>query len=346
MRRNRLYAFAVAVTVAAVAAPALAGTVHAHAAKHRTTTKVGPRGPRGARGARGAAGPTGPAGPAGAPGANGSSAGPFERTIVVSPVGSASASGAALVAAVSAIAGAAAPSPYLVWVEPGVYDIGASVLDVPSDVDVQGSGQNITTIEGEGSLALAAAGNTELRELTVTDTDPDGAAEAIGTSGGLQDVTATATGTSAATAVLANGPTLPLVDVTASATASSSASFVQAIETQDTAQIEGGSFTATDEAGVGEAAALFAQSATAVRDATLSASGGSAAYPVDVIAPSATVTIDGSTLVGAGGFSVAAGDTLDVGGSQIPGIVSSVSGTAHCPDDWLVDYATASTDCT
>jgi len=82
-----------------------------------------------------------------------------------------------------------------------------------------------------------------------------------------------------------------------------------------------------------------------VRDASLQATGGSAAYPADVVGSNATVTIDGSTLIGAGGFFVAPGDTLDVGGSQIPGAIASVSGTAHCPDDWLADYATANADC-
>ena len=55
MVRNRMYALAVLVTVAAVAGPALAGTVQSHAAKHTSKPeKTGPRGPRGLRGAAGA----------------------------------------------------------------------------------------------------------------------------------------------------------------------------------------------------------------------------------------------------------------------------------------------------
>jgi hypothetical protein len=57
------------------------------------------------------------------------------------------------------------------------------------------------------------------------------------------------------------------------------------------------------------------------------------------------VTVTGSTLIGGGGLFVSAGDTLDVGGSEVPGRIASVSGTANCPDDWLADYATASADC-
>jgi hypothetical protein len=356
MPRNKTYAIAVLLTVAVVAGPALAqGVVGSHAAKQRASTKVGPRGPRGPRGAKGSqglrglngvAGPAGPAGAAGAPGADGSSADSFLRTIVVSPSGDGpTANGALLLAAVGAIGGAAGSSPYLVWIEPGVYDLGATRLNVPSHVDVQGSGEDVTTIEGEGPVTLAAATDTEIRQLTVTDTNGGGSADAIDTSGGLRDLTATAGGGSAATAVLANGPTMPLVNVTATATTAEPGSFAQAIDTQNTAQIDGGTFTADEAAGVGQAAALFAESTTSVSDATLRATGGATPFAVDVVAASAAVTVHGSALTGAGGFFVAAGDTLGVGGSQIPGVATSGSGTARCPADWLANFSTASTGC-
>jgi hypothetical protein len=340
MRRNRLYALAVLITVAAVAGPALARTVQSHAAKAKATRKVGPRGPRGPRGRRGAAGATGPAGP------SGGTASAFLRTIVVSPSGTtAVANGAVLAAAVAAIGAPGVGDNYLVWIEPGVYDLSTTQLAIPSYVDVQGSGQDATTIEGEGPVAVSAASATEIRALTVTDTNATGSAEAIATSGGLRDVTATASGTNAATAVLADAPTMPIVDVTASATAALSNGLVNAIHTRNTAVIEGGTFSAIALAGQAQAAALFAESATTVSNASLQATGGSAPYAVDVVGSNATVTINGSRLVGTGGFFVAPGDTLDVGGSQIPGVVAAVSGKANCPDDWLADYSTASTDC-
>src|ERR1019366_415965 len=99
MRRNRLYAFAMLVTVAVVAGPALATTVQSHAphvAKRKTSTKVRSRGPRGPRGARGPRGRVGASGRAGATGASGSAAGSFLRTIVVSPGATARARGPAL----------------------------------------------------------------------------------------------------------------------------------------------------------------------------------------------------------------------------------------------------------
>ncbi len=371
MVRNRMYALAVLITVAAVAGPALAGTVQSHTAKHTSKRgKTGPRGPRGAKGARGErglAGVTGPAGPAGTPGGvgtagaggagglnglnglngtNGSSSTPLIRTIFVSPSGgSAAGNGALLAAAVAGISGEGPANPYLVSIEPGVYDLGSTQLNLPAHVDLQGSGQDVTTISGEGALTLATAAGSEVRELTVTDADAAGSAEAIDAAGGLRDVTATASGTSAATAVLANAPSTPLVDVTAAATTSSASSFVEAINAQGAVTLAGGSFTATEGATPGQAAALFADGPTAVSDATLQASGGATPYPVDVVASTATVTVDGSTLIGSGGFFVSAGDILGVGGSEVPAVAPSGSGTARCPNDWLPDFATVAADC-
>jgi hypothetical protein len=343
MRRSRLYVVAGMVSAVVVAGPAIAATVHSHAAKGKAGAKVGRRGPRGPRGRRGARGATGPAGVAGPAGKGGAS---FLRTIVVSPSdATAVANGGLLAAAVASIAGAGASNPELVWIEPGTYDLGTTQLNIPAYVDVQGSGQDATTIDGEGLLTLAAASNTEIRGVTVTDTNPAGGAEAIDTSGGLRDVTATASGTTAATAVLANAPTMPILDVRASATTSASFSSARGLDTQNTVSVDGGSYSAFDNASSSQAAALFAETPTAVSDATLQASGGSAAYPVDVVGSAATVRIDASTLIGPGGFFVAPGDTLDVGGSQIPGVVASVSGTANCPDDWLANYAGASSNC-
>jgi hypothetical protein len=133
--------------------------------------------------------------------------------------------------------------------------------------------------------------------------------------------------------------------VTASATTSASSSFVQAIDAQGAVTIDGGSFTATEGAALGQAAALFAEGPAVVGDATLQASGGANPYPVDVIASNATVTVTGSTLIGGGGFFVSAGDTLGVGASEIPGVPTSGSGTARCPDDWLANFEGASSDC-
>lgn len=368
MRRKLLYALVALTVAAAVTGPAIATAAHSQAAKkHKTSTKTGPRGPHGPRGPAGANGKAGATGAAGVNGTNGSlgtigsagsngaagsngSAGAsgvsFLRTVLVSPTANTqAANGALLVAAITGLTGVNAGNPVLVLVEPGFYDIGSTALSLPSHVDLEGSGQDTTTILGEGSFALTTAAGTQVRDLTVSDTNVAGSATAISTGGGLLDVSANATGTSAATAVLANAPSMPIVNVTAAATTSALLSSATAIQTVNTVVVHGGTFTALDGAGSGQAAALLAENGTSVNGATLQASGGAGAYPAFLGGTSQVVKITSSTLSGSGGLFVPTGDTLDIGGSEIPGVVSAVTGTVHCPSDWLPTYATTSTNC-
>jgi hypothetical protein len=161
---------------------------------------TGPAGPAGPQGAAGPAGPQGPDGPAGATGlagANGApgAAGPqglpgpqgaqgpvgpqgpagsgvtYASTILVSPVGTEAENGAALLAAVNSIR-TDVEHPMLVKIEPGRYDVGASLLDPPSYVDLEGSGRGTTYIlksdkatAGYGTVQLQQW--NEVRDLTI-----------------------------------------------------------------------------------------------------------------------------------------------------------------------------------
>lgn len=96
----------------------------------------------------------------------------FERTIVVSPVGSASANGSALLNAVGDITGASASNPFLVVIEPGTYSLD-QVLVVPSNVHLRGAGQDVTRITRTGNIdlfsfeAVKLSSSTSLKELSV-----------------------------------------------------------------------------------------------------------------------------------------------------------------------------------
>ncbi|GEM_PF-3046102 len=91
----------------------------------------------------------------------------YRRTVIVSPVpGNPAASGAALLAAYNGVTGATAADPWLVKVEPGVYDLGANTLFTQGYVDLEGSGPEITTISG-GSTAVQAGDAVEIRELSI-----------------------------------------------------------------------------------------------------------------------------------------------------------------------------------
>ncbi len=110
----------------------------------------GTQGPQGVQGVQGIQGPAGPQGPAGAPGG-----GPaFVTTILVSPVMtggviSPTASGTNLLTA-AAQACKGAPIQYLLKIEPGTYDLGASYLGLCPNFDVEGSGEDITNITSSG----------------------------------------------------------------------------------------------------------------------------------------------------------------------------------------------------
>lgn len=93
-------------------------------------------------------------------------------TIIVSPVGSPSANGQALAGVLAGITTASATNPYLVKLEPGIYDLGDSFLTLKSFVDIEGSGESNTTIRGGGRATpfeglIVGADKTELRHLTV-----------------------------------------------------------------------------------------------------------------------------------------------------------------------------------
>lgn len=125
----------------------------------------------------------------------------YVRTILVSPVitgGSAFEnqlySGQALVAAMDKISSAVpAPSadyPYLLKIEPGIYDLRIYTLKMIAYVDIEGSGQDSTFINSYGNdysegsfgslgVAVEAASNSELRMLTVTNILPGFQAAAV-----------------------------------------------------------------------------------------------------------------------------------------------------------------------
>lgn len=102
---------------------------------------------------------------------------PYVRTVVVSPTpGSPTTSGQTLLQALASISGASSTDRWLVKVEPGVYDVGTSYLQMKAWVDLEGSGMEKTVIQGTGQAGsvftfvegvLKGAAFTEVRDLTV-----------------------------------------------------------------------------------------------------------------------------------------------------------------------------------
>jgi hypothetical protein len=100
----------------------------------------------------------------------------FQKTIVVSPVaGDPEASGDRLLALLDSVS-PTADQPWLLWVEPGVYDLGSTPLTMKPYMDIQGSGIEATTIQGLGQSSanldrgkgvVIGADDAEIRSLTV-----------------------------------------------------------------------------------------------------------------------------------------------------------------------------------
>jgi len=97
-----------------------------------------------------------------------------KKTVLVSPESTQAASGTSLRNAINAITDATASNPYLVIIEPGIYDIGSTGLTMKPYVDIQGSGEDVTKITGNvdsaSSGVIICASNSELRFLTVENT--------------------------------------------------------------------------------------------------------------------------------------------------------------------------------
>lgn len=95
----------------------------------------------------------------------------FERTVFVSPVpGDPLASGQALVAALGSIPNASEDDPWLLKIEPGVFDLGESSLRLREWIDVEGSGLTVIEAEGRADLkgaTVIGANHVEVRQLRI-----------------------------------------------------------------------------------------------------------------------------------------------------------------------------------
>lgn len=96
------------------------------------------------------------------------------RTMLVSPKSTGTQSGTELLSALIKITDAAESNPYLIILEPGVYDVGTSSVVTKSWVDIQGAGEKATIIKGSydhtsyGVVKLTSY--VELSNLTVEHT--------------------------------------------------------------------------------------------------------------------------------------------------------------------------------
>lgn len=263
-----------------------------------------------------------------APGTGGS------RTVLVGPVGTAEQNGAALLAALAGITTASATNPWLVKVEPGIYDVGTTPLTMKPYVDIEGSGEGTTTLLGitsgssPGTGTVVGSSNAELRFLTVQSAGAN-VHVAVFTSGSvrLTHVTATATGGNVPISVYNINGSSVLTSVTISSSGGYSSGFYNVF----------GSPTLVDASVTSGQTAVFNDRGNlTIRGSVLSGGSTGLVASTDSGSPgSFLATVEGSKVFG-GSNSIsaasAAGSTMTVlvGASQLAGGSVTGSGTVRC----------------
>jgi hypothetical protein len=92
-------------------------------------------------------------------------------TIIVHPTGTAAANGTALIATLAGITGASGTTPFLVRLEPGVYDLGSQSLTMKDFVDLSGAGTGMTRVQSSAATGtLIGAANSSIRHLQIENT--------------------------------------------------------------------------------------------------------------------------------------------------------------------------------
>jgi hypothetical protein len=97
------------------------------------------------------------------------SCGPFTTTVYVPGNGSASANGAALLAALSALPASGA---FTVKLEPGSYDVGSALMTLAPQVELSGTSSTSTTIISSAGPAVRGLGGNAIRDLAISNAVP------------------------------------------------------------------------------------------------------------------------------------------------------------------------------
>jgi hypothetical protein len=266
------------------------------------------------------------------------------RTVLVSPVpGNPVASGTVLRNALAGISSPSSTNRWLVKIEPGIYDVGTTLLPMRSWVDIEGSGIGVTTIRGSAvhpDATIHGASNAELRLLTVEATGnayPGAIAMANynGASPRIYRVRFSATGGGSIVYGIRNQDSAPLIEeceITATATGPSSTTYGVVFRTGSGPLPAGRSSILRSKinvsGGTSQNNGIYmggVQLITELRDSRVDAFGGSAArgiyaYPDSSWFGQETLQIRNSEINAWGGSSESYG--IDIGGFN--GVVSII----------------------
>jgi len=203
-----------------------------------------------------------------------------KKTILVSPKSTETASGTALLNAMAGITDAGETNPYLIIIEPGVYNIGTSSLQMKSYVDIQGSGENVTkitgTINNQFSGVLVGANNAEVRFVTIENTSGGAYTIAIfntSVSPTITNVTAVATGGTNSAGVSNREASSPIM-TNVTATTSGATGDTAGISNRESSSPTMTNVSATASGGTDSAGVYNNASSPTMTDVIATASGG------------------------------------------------------------------------
>ncbi len=281
------------------------------------------------------------------------------RTVVVSPNGTATQNGTALLSAMTTISNSnpSASNPWLLKLEPGSYDLGSSALMLKSYVDLEGSGEGTTIISstvgtsnGPPTLGtVIAASNTEIRFLKIANAGSLQYQAAVNIPSSASNVrlthlTAVSSSGSGFTYGLFNAGNPTTVQNSTFIASGGSSNFSVSnynggITIQNsTITASGGSYN-EGMANLGLAK---------VQNSTFTVSGGTNSYGIYNLG---TLTVQNTILSASGSpssyglYASANGVSVQVGASQISGSSGSVTGTVTCVASYNANFVALNASC-
>jgi hypothetical protein len=302
----------------------------------------------------------------------------YTHTVIVHPNEDPVVAGQDLLQAVAQISNPSATNPYLVKVEPGIYDLGTNSLFLRPFVDLEGSGEGVTTITSTvptGYGTVVGVDNSEVRFLTVKNTGAPGqqivALFSETSSPRFTHVRVLASGGSENQAIhMSNGS--PVLDhVVASATGGGTAIGVMNLNAVLT--VTSSTFSAAGAAGANTGYLSTSGGTTRATDSTMTGSGGEIASGVKT--NNSVHTLTNMTVSGSGatqsfgiynGWRVAVpavnvhqsrisggtnsvysfGGPVKVGASQLTGPVATTgTGTVTCAASYNENYVALTPAC-
>ncbi|HEX2913436.1 MAG TPA: right-handed parallel beta-helix repeat-containing protein [Chloroflexia bacterium] len=282
----------------------------------------------------------------------------LSHTIIVSPDGTPTENGTALLTAMTTISNSnpSASNPWLLKLEPGSYDLGSQSLTLKSYVDLEGSGEDTTTISSTvasgafppTAATLMAASNSEIRNLKVTNTSNAAVllpAQAINVK--LTHLTTSATNSGSGDTfglVAINGSTFTVKDSTLSGSAGSPDN-IGMLSYGGTGTVQNSTMTGNGGS-ISIGLYILNSGVVTVQNSTMTASNATNAYGAT---NGGTLTVQNSFLTSSGSVSsygLAGAGTSRISGSELAGSTGTLNGNnATCVASYNASFTTLGSNC-